>query len=64
VLLEELLARSIEAEAVDNADREEAGLPPAPPSRFTVAPDPADELADAADDTADWQGEDEGRERD
>jgi transcriptional regulator with XRE-family HTH domain len=64
VLLEELLARSREREPADNTDREEAGLPPAAPHRFTAAPDPADELADAADDTADWQGEDEGRERD
>jgi transcriptional regulator with XRE-family HTH domain len=64
VLLEELLARSIEAEPVDAHDREEAGLPPVPPSRFTVAPDPADELADAADDTPDWAREDEERETD
>lgn len=36
VLLEELLARAVGRESADEADREEAGLPPSPPARFDV----------------------------
>ncbi|MBO9556727.1 hypothetical protein [Cellulomonas sp.] len=71
VLLEELLERARERDAVDAADRDEAGLPPAPPARFVprvvpeaVVSDLHETIADAADDAADWEHEDEERERD
>jgi|GEM_PF-1062278 len=71
VLLEELLGRAREREETDDVDREDAGLPPAPPARFvprvvTDEPvsDPHETIADAADDAASWEHEDEERERD
>lgn len=67
-LLEELLDRARGRHDDDAADREEAGLPPAPPTRFVPRVVPVSEvdgtLADAADDAADWQREDEERETD
>lgn len=71
VLLEELLERAREREGADDADRQEAGLPPAPPARFVprIVPnsgvsDLNETIADAADDAVDWEREDEERERD
>ena len=67
-LLEQLLERARGRADAEDADREEAGLPPAPPARFVPrvveVSDVDGTLADAADDHAGWDVEDEERERD
>lgn len=70
VLLEELLERAREREDTDAADREEAGLPPAAPARFAPVVDVAfgtrdvlDVELSAADDAADYEGEDDANAR-